>query len=80
MHTDRYLDYNSNNPILAELSVIHTLTHRAEEGCSTPELLAKEMDHFTMFYKSITIHHSRFNKLDPNRKPTDTQTHLQENS
>ena len=28
-HTDRYLDYNSNHPISAKLSVIHTLTHRA---------------------------------------------------
>ena len=44
-HTDRYLDYNSNHPISAELSVIHTLTHRAKQVCSTPEFLAKEMGH-----------------------------------
>ena len=44
-HTDRYLDYNSNHPTSAKLSVIHTLTHRAKQVCSTPELLAKEMDH-----------------------------------
>ena len=44
-HTDRYLEYNSNHPISAKLSVIHTLTHRAKQVCSTPELLAKEMDH-----------------------------------
>ena len=44
-HTDRYLDYNSNYPISAKLSVIHTLTHRDKQLCSTPELLAKEMDH-----------------------------------
>ena len=29
-HTDRYLDYNSNHPISAKLSVTHTLTHRAK--------------------------------------------------
>ena len=44
-HTDRYLDYNSNHLISAKLSVIHTLIHRAKQICSTPELLAKEMDH-----------------------------------
>ena len=44
-HTDRYLDYNSNHPISAELSVIQTLIHRAKQVCSTPEFLAKEMDH-----------------------------------
>ena len=44
-HTDRYLDYNSNHPISAKLSVIHTLIHRAKEVCSTPEFLAKETHH-----------------------------------
>ena len=45
-HTDRYLDYNSNHPISAKLSVIHTLIHRAKQVCSTPEFLVKEMNHF----------------------------------
>ena len=44
-HTDRYLDYNSNHPISAKLSIIHTLIHRAKHVCSTPEFLAEEMDH-----------------------------------
>ena len=44
-HTDRYLYYNSNHPISATLSVTHTLNHRAKQVCSTPEFLAKEMDH-----------------------------------
>ena len=44
-HTDRYLDYNSNFPISAKLCVIHTLIHRTKQVCSTPEFLAKEMDH-----------------------------------
>ena len=43
--TDRYLDYNSNHPISAKLSVIHMLIHRGKQVCSTPEFLAKEMDH-----------------------------------
>ena len=44
-HTDRYLDYNSNHPISAKLSVIHTVILRAKQVCSTPEFIAKEMDH-----------------------------------
>ena len=44
-HTDRYIDYNSNCPISAKLSVINTLLHRAKQVCSTPEFLTKEMDH-----------------------------------
>ena len=44
-HTDRYLDYNSNHPISAKLSVIHNVIHRAKQVCSTPEFLAKEMNH-----------------------------------
>ena len=44
-HTDRYLDYNTNHPISAKLSVIHTLIHRAKQVCSTPNIFAKEMDH-----------------------------------
>ena len=49
-HTDRYLDYKlyldykSNLPNLAKLSVIHTLIHRAKHIYSTPEFLANEMD------------------------------------
>ena len=45
-HTDRYLDYNSYQPISAKLSVFHTLIHRAKQVCSTPELFEREMDHF----------------------------------
>ena len=45
MPTDRYLDFYSNHPISAKLSVIHTLIHRAKQICFTPEFLAREMDH-----------------------------------
>ena len=38
---NRDLDYNSNHPISAKLSVIHTLIHRTKQVCSTPEFLAK---------------------------------------
>ena len=44
-YTDRYLDWNSNHPISTKGYVIQALTHRAIMVCSTPELLAKEMDY-----------------------------------
>ena len=64
-HTDRYLDYNSNQPLSAKLSVIHSLMHRAKQVCSTPEFIAKEMDHLqnirvflkgTSTIKSLLMH------------------------
>ena len=44
-HTDRYLDWNSNHPISAKQSVVQALMHRTKMVCSTPQLLAKEMDY-----------------------------------
>ena len=44
-HNDSYLDWNSNHPMSAKRSVAQALTQRAKMVCSTPELLAKEMDY-----------------------------------
>ena len=44
-HTYRYLDFNSNHPKSAKCAVVRALTDRAKNVCSSPELLAKEMDH-----------------------------------
>ena len=44
-HTDRYLDFNSNHLVSAKHAVVRVLTDRAKNVCSSPELLAKEMDH-----------------------------------
>ena len=44
-HTDRYLDFNSNHPKSAKRAVVRALTNRAKNVCSSPELLAEEMDH-----------------------------------
>ena len=68
-YTGRYFDYNSNHSISAKLSVIHTLIHRSKQVYSTPEFLAKERD------KTTTTQHSSFNKANPKRKPTKSQTH-----
>ena len=76
-HTDRYLNYNSNHPISAKLSVIQTLTHRAKQVCSIPEFLVKEMDHLHKSYKKTTTQNSSFNKADPNKNLTENQTHPQ---
>ena len=45
---DRYLDYKSNHPKSAKHAVVRALTDRAKNVCSSPELLAKELDHLGM--------------------------------
>ena len=40
-----YLDFNSNHPKSAKHAVVRALTDRAKNVCSSPELLAEEMDH-----------------------------------
>ena len=76
-HTDRYLDYNSNNPISAKPFVIHTHIYRAKQICSTPEFLANKWFTFTKSYRTTTTQHSSSNKANPNRKPQKSQTHPQ---
>ena len=76
-HTDRYLDYNSNHPISAKLSVIHTLFHRAKQICSTPEFLQRKWITFKKSLKTTTTQHSSSNKANPNRKSRKSQTHPQ---
>ena len=44
-HMDRYLDFNSNHPKSAKCAVVRALTYRAKNVCSSPKLLAEEMDH-----------------------------------
>ena len=46
-HMDRYLDFNSNPPKLAKHAVVRSLTDRAKNVCSSPELLVEEMDHLS---------------------------------
>ena len=74
-HTDRYLDHNSNEPIPAKLSVIHTLIHRAKQVCSTPEFLAKEMDHLHKVPQDNHYPAQFFHRSKLNRKPIESQTH-----
>ena len=45
-HMDRYLDFKSCHPILAKRAVVRALIDRAENVCSDPGILAKEMEHF----------------------------------
>ena len=78
--------YNSNHPISVKLSVICILTHRAEKVCSTPELLAKEMDYL---HKVLQVNHypaQSFQQAKPqqkanrNPKPTNRKAHRRSQS
>ena len=44
-HTDKYLDWRSNHPTSAKRAVVRALTDRANNVCSSPEELGKELDH-----------------------------------
>ena len=76
-HTDRYLDYNSNHPISAKLSAIHTLIPRAKQVCSIPVFLVKEMDHCHKVLQDKHYPTQFFQQGKLNRKPTKSQTHPQ---
>ena len=45
---DRYLDFNSSHPISAKRAVVRALMDQAENVCSDPDILAKEMEHLNM--------------------------------
>ena len=46
-HTDRYLDFHSSHPVLAKRAVVRALMDRAENVCSDPDILAKEIEHLS---------------------------------
>ena len=67
-HTDRYLDYNSNQPISTKLSVIHILIYRANKYVLHLNSLQRKWITFTKSYKTTTTQHSSFNKANPQQK------------
>ena len=67
-HTDRYLDYNSNHPISAKLSVSHALIYKAKQVCSTPEFHVKEMDPLQKVLKDNHYPAQSFQQGKPQKK------------
>ena len=70
-HTDRYLAFNSNHPISARRAVVRALMDRAENVCSDPEILAKEMEHlnrvlcYNNYPQWMIDKQGKSDKLDP---------------
>ena len=46
-HTDIYLDFHSSHPVSAERAVVRALMDIAENVCSDPDILAKEIEHLS---------------------------------
>ena len=44
-HIDRYLDFNSSHHIFAKRALVRALIDRAENVCSDPDILVKEVEH-----------------------------------
>ena len=63
IHTDQYLYWDSNHFITAKNSVYNTLAHRAKVVSSTPEDLAKELDHLRKALKACQFPNWALNKL-----------------
>ena len=76
-YTDRYLDYNSNHPISAKLSVIHFSSTELNKHALHLNSLQRKWITFTKSYKTTITQHSSSNKENPNRKPAKNQTHPQ---
>ena len=77
IHTDRYLDYNSNHPfqqnyLQSTLSPTELNKYVLHLNC-----LQRKWITFTKSYKTTTTQHSSFNNANPNRKQTKGQTHPQ---
>ena len=70
-HTDRYLDFNSSHPISAKRAVVRALMDRAENVCSDPDILAKEMEHlnkvlhYNNYPQWIINQQGKLDKQDP---------------
>ena len=73
-HTDQYIHYSSCHPIQVKRGVIATLTRRAKNISSTPEILNTELDHlrhaFTTYnqYPSSFVNHTINSTLNPTAK------------
>ena len=84
-HTDRYLDFNSSHPISAKRAVVRALMDWAENVCSDPDILAKEMEHlnrvlcYNNYPQWLIDKQGRSDKHDPIIHPEmswDTETFL----
>ena len=76
-HTDRYLDYNSNHPFQQNYLLSTFSSTELNKYVLHLNSLQRKWITFTKSYKTTTTQHSSFNKANPKRKPTNSQTHPQ---
>ena len=68
---DRYLDFHSSHPVSAKRAVVRALMDRAENVCSDPDILAKEMEHlnrvlrYNNYPQWIINQRGKLDKQDP---------------
>ena len=61
--SDRYLHFTSEQAWHEKAAAIHTLTLRAQNYCSTIELLQQELEHITQVFWTTGILYLLFNGL-----------------
>ena len=75
-HTDQYLWWDHHHHLSAKISVIHTLSHRAQTVCSNPELLHKEKAYLRNALTQCKYHKWALDKVErrlsiPSREDSD---------
>ena len=71
IYTDRYLDFKSCHPTSAKRAVVRALMDRAENVCSDPVILAKDMEHlnkvlcYNNYFQWMIDKHGRSEQSDP---------------
>ena len=61
-HTDLYLQWDSNHTLTSKYGVVGTLHHRAQQICSSPELLQQEEKHLHQALKNCKFPEWALNK------------------
>ena len=61
-HTDLYLQWDSNHTLTSKYGVVGTLHHRAQQICSSPELLQQEEKHLHQALKNCKYPEWALNK------------------
>ena len=67
---DMYLDSNSNHPKSAKPTVVRALSDRSKNVCSSPKLLAEEIDHLGKVLRYNNYPKWMIDQHDRNNSPT----------
>ena len=77
-HTDQYLHFDSHHPVSHKLSVIRTLTHRAQTAVTDQQERTKEIDHIKGALGNCGYRQWAFDLANSQKKPPERATEVPE--